>query len=674
MKARAGAIVVAIAALVTASHAQTQQPTFRARTDLVRVEVVVVDEQGQPIRDLRETDFRLLDRKKPQPIALFDAVSSAGRPPVAPVRHAAPPRDVATNASSRATTFIILVVDDMVARSYYERTKALARDVVDRFGRTSVIAMLATSGTDAVEATDDPAHILAAIDRLGARADRVPERMGAQVSQPTLAEKLRTETMAGTPNNGLKDDDGCHLNLLRQAALMSIADDVPRKVLVYITPFCGDPTGQNLDTSALQTTGFFVPAQQSAWFEMVDSLRRSNVAVYALDPRGELGFNLDQAPATDIVSGTDPAARNLTVRSFAPVWQSQQGLRSLTGLTGGFAVTNSNAFDSGLDRLAQDLSDFYVLGFYPATGRKGEFRSIDVRVNRPGATVRFRTGYISGDGPKLTVSKDPLVALSAGALPTGNLPLSLFAAPWPEGKSEKPVLVVLEMAVPAADVPNAGAGFKDNVEVGILAVRSRDGKLIRHTQSRRVIEAARTSATAVSYQVSTVIDLPPASYQLRVSAKSGATGRSGSVYLPLTVPEPAGSHFAIGGIVMGYVNGARGVSATAANVRSRLPFSPTLDRNFANTDVLHALCKLWRKDPARPIAIRAELVTTEGQSVRGFSAPVRTGRGALPVENIDLNLNLSGVPPGLYRLRVIASDRGVTETREIPIGVVGRAR
>ena len=295
-------LVVAFAVATEARQVAQPQPTFRARTDLVRVEVVVVDEQGQPIRDLKESDFQLFERRKPQPIALFNPVSGEGRPAPEPIRHTAGPRDVATNASSRASAFIILVLDDMVVRSYYERTKALARDVVDRFGRSSAMALLVTSGTDGVEATDDPARILAAIDRLGAKADRIPERMGAQVSQPTLAEKLRTETMVGTPTNGLKDDDGCHLTLLKQAALMAIADDVPRKVLIYITPFCGDPTGQNLDTAALRNTGFFVPAQQSAWFEMVDTLRRSNVAVYALDPRGELKFNLDQFPATDIVS------------------------------------------------------------------------------------------------------------------------------------------------------------------------------------------------------------------------------------------------------------------------------------------------------------------------------------------------------------------------------------
>ena len=667
-----GAALVSLLAAVGAGApaSQTPQTTFRAKTDLVRLEVVVTDEQGRPVRDLTQADFTLLDRKKPQPIALFDAVSGAGRPLPPPVRHTAPARDVANNASARASTFIILVVDDMVVRRYYEPTKALARAVVDRFGQTSVMAMLVTSGTDGVEATDDPARVLAAIDRLGEKADRIPERMGDQVSHPTLAEKMRSGALesAYNPIRPFKDDYGCHLTLLQQAALMTLADDVPRKVLVYVTPFCGDPTGQNLDTAALQSTGFFVPTPQNLYIDMVDTLRRANVAVYALDPRGELEFNVNQISPPDTV-GADPAVRNLTLRSFGPVWQSQEGLRSLTGLTGGFAVTNSNSFEGGLQQLSQDLSDFYILGFYPPASRGGEFRALDVKVNRPGVQVRFRTGYVTGDGPKIKVSKDPLVGLSVGALPVGDLPLALFASAWPSAESDKPVLVVLELTVPRADLRTTTAGLHDDVEVAILAARTPGAKLVRHVQSKRPIDVARTDAESVTYQVSTVIDLPPASYQLRVSAKSAATGRSGSVYLPVTVPKPESGRFALGGIVMGYVDGARGVSTTAASARSRLPFSPTLNRSFVGTDALHALVKLWRRNPTERVAITAELVDAAGAVVRRFDAPVRTGRGARATEDIDIQLSFAGVPAGSYRLRVTASEAETRDTREIGIAV-----
>ena len=45
-----------------------QQPVFRARTDLVSVFVVAVDDQNQPVRGLTKDDFTVTDRKKPQQI------------------------------------------------------------------------------------------------------------------------------------------------------------------------------------------------------------------------------------------------------------------------------------------------------------------------------------------------------------------------------------------------------------------------------------------------------------------------------------------------------------------------------------------------------------------------------------------------------------------------------
>jgi hypothetical protein len=407
----------------------------------------------------------------------------------------------------------------------------------------------------------------------------------------------------------------------------------------------------------------------SLYVGLVDALNRANVTVYALDPRGELKFNLDQFPAQDIVSGAESVRTGMRLKMNSVVFQSQEGLRTLAAISGGTAVTDSNDFEGGLEQIAQDLSDFYILGFYPPDSRGGEFRSIEVEVSRPGLTVRARAGYVSGSGPKIKVDKDPMVGLSVGSLPVADLPLSLFAAPWPDAKSDKPVLVVLETTVLRDELKPGPTGLQDEMTVAILAGRTPGAKLVRHIQSKRQIEIARTTAEAITYQVSTVIDLPPGTYQLRVSAKSAATGKSGSVYLPVTVPEPASSAFSLGHIVLGYADGTRGVSATAANARSRLPFTPTLNRTFVESDTLQALVKLWRRNPAEPVTIGAALVDAKGGLVRQLDAPLRTGRGALATENIDFRLGLAGVPPGSYLLRVTASERGVAEVREIGIVV-----
>jgi VWFA-related protein len=49
-----------------------QQPTFRGRSDLVRVFVTVMDRDGRLVTDLAQNDFEVRDDGKPQPITTFD--------------------------------------------------------------------------------------------------------------------------------------------------------------------------------------------------------------------------------------------------------------------------------------------------------------------------------------------------------------------------------------------------------------------------------------------------------------------------------------------------------------------------------------------------------------------------------------------------------------------------
>src|SRR5687767_15608863 len=80
-----------------ASLASQQQapPTFRSSTDLVRLHVVVRDEQGRPVRGLTKDDFALLDSKKPHAIDIFEEVDRPIAPPaLVPIEF---PLDVADN-------------------------------------------------------------------------------------------------------------------------------------------------------------------------------------------------------------------------------------------------------------------------------------------------------------------------------------------------------------------------------------------------------------------------------------------------------------------------------------------------------------------------------------------------------------------------------------------------
>jgi Ca-activated chloride channel homolog len=65
---------LSLATLIVASGASAQdaqQPTFRARTDVVSLFATVTDRDGRLVPDLQQDDFAVFDNDKPQPLVFF---------------------------------------------------------------------------------------------------------------------------------------------------------------------------------------------------------------------------------------------------------------------------------------------------------------------------------------------------------------------------------------------------------------------------------------------------------------------------------------------------------------------------------------------------------------------------------------------------------------------------
>jgi hypothetical protein len=66
-------VLAAIQLATSPAHAQ-QTPSFGAIREVVRIDVVVVDDSGAPVRGLTAADFQLFEEGRPLPITSFEAV------------------------------------------------------------------------------------------------------------------------------------------------------------------------------------------------------------------------------------------------------------------------------------------------------------------------------------------------------------------------------------------------------------------------------------------------------------------------------------------------------------------------------------------------------------------------------------------------------------------------
>jgi VWFA-related protein len=314
----AGALLLAVAAIPI----RTQQPTFRSGVDLVNVDVVVVDKDGHPVRGLTQQDFSVRDRGKPQAIATFREVGEEPRASTADVPRMLPSvrLDVASNQTAQSDRLVIMVIDDLhIWKSRTDRAKEISRDVVNRLGAKSSMAVLFTSGEHNTNVTTDHSVLLSAVDTLKARQSwrrphpaiddqRVPH-MDPESGTTARGGALDTLTDAGKVYAGDFFDNMQQYGTLKNAAKMLGAEDVRRKAFVLVSEGIGKdlsgifgamveqadlPQGGqayasgNLEAFAASSLANVPPYHASALLEMMEALRRANVATYAIDPRGEV--------------------------------------------------------------------------------------------------------------------------------------------------------------------------------------------------------------------------------------------------------------------------------------------------------------------------------------------------------------------------------------------------
>ena len=166
--------------------------------------------------------------------------------------------------------------------------------------------------------------------------------------------------------------------------------------------------------------------------QIVQEANRSNATFYPIDPRGLPAFD------TPIYQGVPVSVDRVLLRT------RQNAMRELADGTDGLAVMNSNDLDKGLKRISDDLTSYYLLGYYSSNTRlDGGFRTLKVRVKRPGVDVRARRGYRAATAAEVsaarraTASPAPDVArpmeAALGALSRmrPEARLRLYAAPEP---------------------------------------------------------------------------------------------------------------------------------------------------------------------------------------------------------------------------------------------------
>lgn len=169
----------------------------------------------------------------------------------------------------------------------------------------------------------------------------------------------------------------------------------------------------------------------------------------------------------------------MIVPSFPPTASTNQQLMyELASGTGGFPILNTNDLLSGLNKINNEQSEYYLLGYPPADEKPGSCHTLKVKVDRPGTEVRARSGYCNVKPSDVLAGKPSEKALEAQTMPS--------VAPSQGGTMEAPFVYSAPETAQvhlAVDLPPGSIEFnkekgKYHSDVNVLGIAYRSDNTI----------------------------------------------------------------------------------------------------------------------------------------------------------------------------------------------------
>ena len=703
-------------------NATASTPTITKETSLVLVDTVVTDKKGAYIRDLKQSDFRVFEDNKEQPIKSFSFETDA--------------------ANDNRKHYMVMFFDNSTMDI---GDQGKARDAAMKFldantGANRYIAVVDFGGTLRITQnfTSDAARLRDVVRNLkfSSVAPTPAVASTGPIPAPTFGIPQLVDPEA---------DFGVRTLLLALRNLAKGIATVPgRKTLVlFSSGFPMDPTDPN------------TPERYSELAAAINACNKANVAVYPIDVRG-LITPLGEAPGLQIFPdaparfesatldlGNDSAAHLVYVQRggggtggsggghtgggtgtggtgtgghtggttgtggtrtggggatrgggpanplpVAPYSQSrallpyvsdvtnnQEALYQLAIGTGGFVIVNTNDLLGGLQKIANEQNEYYVLGYTPPPSNEGSCHVLKVKLDRGGTVVRSRSGYCNVRPADLLAGKPVEKQLESQA--TGSQPGTVAAsmrAPY-FYTSANTARVNLAIEIPSSAIKFEKEKGKEHAELnviglayavdGTIAARFSDNVEFNFEDKDEIKEFLKKP-----YVYQNQFEMGAGHYKLRVAFGTGGQD-FGKLEIPLVVDGYDAKQFSMSAVALSkelrpLKQDSTGLDAALLEDRTPLvaqgmEIVPSGDGVFKQTDaaVFYAEIyapKLIGSDPPK-LGIQMLVVDLKTKQKKvDTGGPVTAATPGSRVVPFGLKLPVDKLPPGSYELQVRAVD------------------
>jgi len=667
--------------------------TLRAQSNVVRIDVEVTDSSGKPIKGLRADQFEVTDNGKVQKISTFTYSDIEHLDTAGPADAATPlviPVDSPTPTTSMTDAAMEKVRDRRMIALFFDMTSMetddiiRAHDAAEKFLKqqmlpADLVAVVIFSTRLAVLAnfTNDRPTLEKAVAQVLPGA-------ASQLASPLYAAAQNGEYDVQQDTGDAYTPDETEFNVFNTdqkleavEGLVDVLAAIPgRKVLVEFT-------------GGITQTGEENRAELRA---ATDAANRADVSIYSIDARGMFatppGGDATTAPAT----GTSMFSGAAVFHQTDQREDSRDTLATLSTDTGGRAFFDLGDLSDAFPKIQQENNGYYLIGYdLPAdVKRDGSWHAVRVKVNSPGAHVRYRNGYFAPRDFQHLQKEDRNQQL-ADALreenPAVDLPIAVETAMFRISDQQVYVPISAKLSSSALDWAKKHgrheAQFDFAAEVravpsGQSAASLRDTVTV-HLDEQRFQQVNRSSLV---YQGGVV--LAPGMYRLKFVARENESGKMGTFEQPLVVPQRPAAKISLSSVLLSSqlvpVEKSAEVETKAQGVRAKLASTPlemngtkivpSVTRFFNQQQTLYVFFQVYypekagKNEPLDPAVLRAGLVFFRG-GVQVNATPLLSPTAVdskSRTASFRISLPLAKLPTGRYTVQAVTIAAGTEQS------------
>jgi VWFA-related protein len=664
-----------------------QNGVLRASSDLVRIDVEVTDKSGRPIKGLKPEQFSVSDDGKPQQISIFTfqdiekmetATADNSTPIVVGIDRPMAAADTeAVGNQVRDHRLMVLFFDltsmqpDDILRAHDAAMKFVQKQMTSA-DLVSVVTF-ATRLTVWADFTNNRAILEKAVARL------TPDVV-SQLSDPLYAAAQNGEYDVQQYTGGAFTPDETEFNAFNTdqkleavQGLVNVLAAIPgRKAVIQ---FSGGitQTGEENRTELRAAT---------------DAANRADVSIYSIDARGLFA----EIPGGDVTAN---AATGTSMFSGASVYHqndsrqdSRDTLATLSSDTGGRAFFDMGDLGDALPKIQQDNGGYYLLGYYLGSNVKhdGRWRPIRVKVNAPGAHVRYRTGYYAPRDFQHLQHEDrqhQLADAMSSDNPVVELPIAVETSAFRLNDDQIYVPISAKLSSTALDWAEKHGRREASFDFAAEVRAVPSGRSVAHLQDTINVKLdterfQQVSQSNLLYQGGVI--LAPGNYRLKFVARENETGKLGTFEQSITIPPLPPNRITLSSVLLSSqivpLQKTAEVQTKGQGTRAKLASTPlemegtrivpSVTRFFTQQQTLYVFFQAYyppkfeKSESLDPATLRAGLIFfRNGLQINAtpLLAPSAVDASSR-IASFRISLPLDKLPTGRYTLQAVVIAAG----------------